>query len=221
MECNESEGSNQEQNDNIQNSGKKYNKKKLRASHHNKYLKNSSLSKFNLDSHFIYDFDDPLNYLEIIKDKNYIKPKYYYISNIKNIINRINLEKDIENKSLFVKIPEQVYENFQNFLSIKRNPSPLATFLENKFKNEKNRHNLSSRKLTEEYYNTTRIKTNRQTIFNNIIKTQLGYNYRKTTVKNGRVNDYDNIIISTSFIKIITKCIFLGFKIIYVDESTI
>ena len=195
-------------------------KKKFRVSIHLKYLKNPSISKFNLNSRFIYDLDEPEEYLKSVTDKNLIKPKKKYIDNMKERINLINLEKDAEKKSIFIKLPVNVYEGLKKFSQIKRNNSPLVYFLQNKFQNEKSRHNLTCRKLAEEYYNTTGRKTNRQTICN-LIRNQLGYSYRKTTVKNGKINDNENILISCSFIKIISKCIFLGFKIIYVDESTI
>ena len=187
---------------------------------HLKYLINPSISKFNLNSRFIYDLDEPEEYLKSVTDKNLIKPKKKYIDNMKERINLINLEKDAEKKSIFIKLPVNVYEGLKKFSQIKRNNSPLVDYLQNKFQNEKSRHNLTCRKLAEEYYNTTGRKTNRQTICN-LIRNQLGYYYRKTTVKNGKINDNENILISCSFIKIISKCIFLGFKIIYVDESTI
>lgn len=195
-------------------------KKKFIVSMHLKYLKNPSISKFNLNSRFIYDLDEPEEYLKSVTDKNLIKPKKKYIDNMKERINLINLEKDAEKKSFFIKLPVNVYEGLKKFSQIKRNNSPLVDFLQNKFQNEKSRHNLACIKLAEEYYNTPGRKTNRQTICN-LIRNQLGYCYRKTTVKNGKIKGNENILISYSFIKIISKCIFLGFKIIYVDESTI
>lgn len=47
----------------------------------------------------------------------------------------------------------------------------------------------------------------------------MGYSYLKSTIKNSKIIERENTLIAFAFIKIITRCIKLGFKIIYLDES--
>ena len=42
-------------------------------SSHNKFLKNPSITKFNALSKFIYDLDEGSNYINSVKNANYIK----------------------------------------------------------------------------------------------------------------------------------------------------
>ena len=72
--------------------------------------------------------------------------------------------------------------------------------------------------MAASYFDETGNKTNRQTV-NDIIRNKLGYTFRKTKVKNNKINNSENILITCTFLKIISRCIYLGYKIIYVDES--
>ena len=47
----------------------------------------------------------------------------------------------------------------------------------------------------------------------------MGYHYLKTTIKTSQILEKENILIAFAFIKIITRSIKLGYKIIFVDES--
>ena len=137
---------------------------------------------------------------------------------IKELINIINLNKDANSQKLFIKIRPEIFKKLVQYSTIKFIESPLEIFIKNKFQFEKNRSNLTCRKLADAYYKSTGIKTNRQTVCN-IIKKKLGYRYRKTTVKNNKINSDKNILISCAFLKIITRSIKIGFKVVYCDES--
>jgi uncharacterized protein with von Willebrand factor type A (vWA) domain len=47
----------------------------------------------------------------------------------------------------------------------------------------------------------------------------MGYSYLESTVKTNKIIEKENILISFAFIKIICRCIKLGFKVIYLDGS--
>ena len=200
------------------NYSKKIKTAKLRISNHSKFFKNPSITRFNLSSKFIYDLDEYKAYLSLVKNANYLKPNQVYMDYITELINKINLEKNADRGLLFLKISSEIYNGLINFSNIKSIDSPLITFIKNKFLTETNRNNLSCRKLTNEYYIKTGNKTNRQTVCD-IIKNKLGYTYRKTTVKNNKINNEQNILITCAFLKIITRCIKIGFKLIFCDES--
>ena len=190
----------------------------LRISSYSKFINNPMITKFNINSRFIYDLDQYKIYLSSVKNANYLKPNQAYIDKIKELINLINLEKDANRGKLFIKVPNVIYNGLIKFSKIKPIDSPLVTFIKKKFQTETNRENLSCRKLAGAYFNSTWIKTNRQTVCD-IIKYKIGFHYRKTTIKNNRINSNKNILIACTFLKIITKCINLGFKLIYCDES--
>ena len=94
----------------------------------------------------------------------------------------------------------------------------MVNFIREKFETEKNRSELSTRKLAKAFLDETGIHTNRQTV-SEIIRNKLGYTFRKSKIKNNKINSKENTLITCSFLKIISRCIYLGFKIIYCDES--
>ena len=47
----------------------------------------------------------------------------------------------------------------------------------------------------------------------------MNYNYRKTILKNPRLNEDKNIIITFAFLKAISRSINLGFKLVFIDET--
>ena len=179
-----------------------------------KFITNPIISKFTLQSKFIYDLDEYKVYLDSVKNANLLKPNQIYIDNIKELINIINLNKDANSQKLFIKIRPEIFKKLVQYSTIKFIESPLEIFKKNKFQFEKNRSNLTCRKLADAYYKSTGIKTNRQTVCN-IIKKKLGYRYRKTTVKNNKINSDKNIFIFCAFLKIITRSIKIGFKVGY------
>lgn len=199
-------------------SNKNKNNTKFRVSCHLKFFKNPVITRFNLQSNFIYDLDEAQTYLDIIKDKNLIKPNSEHINFLTDLVNKIYIERDIEKKRQFVNIPKEIYQKLIDFSNSKPLEDPLVKFIKDKFDSEQNKANLTCRKLCSAYLEEKGLHTNRQTICN-IIKNQLGYRYRKSKIKNNRINDMENIFVSCSFIKIISRCIKLGFKIIYCDET--
>ena len=108
-----------------------------------------------------------------------------------------------------LKLSNEIFNGLVNFSKIKSIDTLLINFIKNEFKTEKNRNNLSCRKLAETYFTSTRNKTNRQTVCN-----QLSFRYRKTSVKNDKIKSNQNILITSTLIKIITRCIKIGFKIV-------
>lgn len=202
---------------------KKFVPKKIKGrkiSSHNKYLKNPNINRLNIDSHFIYDIDEGENFYNKIQNKNLLKVNLKELHSLEEKIDSIILDKDMEKKTEYIKIPLYAINKVSNYVTRKEIDNPLTQFLKNKFLENKNREELSSRKLTKEYFDKTGFKTNRTTV-NKIIREKLGYRYLKTCVKNNIINSNDDKLIQFTFIKIITRCINKGFKVIYCDECGI
>ena len=94
--------------------------------------------------------------------------------------------------------------------------SNLAKFLLKRINESDNRASLSCRKLAKDYQTITGNKVGKSTV-NNILRKELGLKYLKTTFKNNYLNTLDCLC----FIKIIQKCMKLGFRLIFLDESKI
>ena len=94
----------------------------------------------------------------------------------------------------------------------------MVDFIREKFETDKNKSELSTRKLNKAFLDETGIHTNRQTV-SEIIKNKLGYTFRKSKIKNNKINSNENSLITCSLLKIISRCINFRFKIIYCDES--
>lgn len=62
---------------------------------------------------------------------------------------------------------------------------------------------MSTRKLAKSYLDETGIRRNRQTV-SEIIRNKLGYTFRKSKIKNNKNNSHENILITCSFLKIIS-----------------
>jgi hypothetical protein len=197
--------------------------KKLRArriSAHKKYLKNPNISRLNIDSHFIYDIDEGEFFYNKLKNKNLIKVNTNELKYLEEKIEEILITKDIVNKTEYIKIPLDSIYKITNYVTRNEIDNQLTNFIKLKFAESQNREGLTCRKLTKEYFDTTGIKTNRTTI-NKIIREKLGYKYLKTCLKNNIINTNDDRLIQFTFIKIVVKCLYKGFKLIFCDESGI
>lgn len=181
---------------------------------------NPSITRFNINSSFFYDIDEIDKYLSTVSNKNFVKVNNKELELLNQKIQDLELLKECENSSKFISINKKVLEKIRSYVKIKEMSDPLTKFVKNKMEKKEIRSLLSCRKLAKMYEQETGLKTNRTTI-NKIIKNKLGYHYTKTTLKNPKINLTRNKLISFCFIKIIIRCIYLGFRIIYIDESSI
>ena len=194
--------------------------KKIKISKHLNYLKNPSINHFNINSHFVYDLNEVNEFLDKNKNKNSLKVNENELNYLNSLIEKIDLDKDYKNKTVFIMIKASTFNTIKRYTQIKEIDDPLTRFIKEQLDNVENRNLLSCRKLTNLYYEKTGNKTNRTSV-NKIIREKLGYRYKKIVPKNKIIKSNKNILISFTFIKIITRCLNLGFKIIYVDESII
>ena len=195
-------------------------KMKIKISRHLKYLKNPSINHFNLYSHFIYDLDEVSEFFNKNKNKNTLKVNKNELNYLNKMIEKIDLDKDYQKNTVFITIKEDIFNIIKCYLKIKEIDDPLTKFIKEQLDIKENRNLLSCRKLANLYYEKTGNKTNRTTV-NKIIREKFGFRYRKVIPKNKITESDRNILISFAFIKIIIRCLNLGFKIIYVDESII
>ena len=68
----------------------------MKVSNLSKFLKNPSITKFNLISHFIYDLAEYNIYLNSVNNVDLIKSNQLHIDKNKSIINDIYFSKDAQ-----------------------------------------------------------------------------------------------------------------------------
>jgi hypothetical protein len=193
-------------------------KKRNNISLYKKYIKNPSINHFNLTSKFIFDIDEYENFFSKNSNKKLILVNEFEIQKLTEKINEIQMIKDEDKETNFIKLPESKLSIIKNYIRIKEINEPLTNFIKEEFLFSDKRNLLSCRKLSNLYYIKTGRKASRTTI-NTIIRERLGYRFLKTNPKVSNINDYDNILMSLTFIKIIIRSIILGFNILFCDES--
>lgn len=183
-------------------------------------ITNPSITRFNCTSTFIYDINEYKTYFSKIKDRNRIKLTGKEVEALNNIIAKSFLKSNIINNNLFITIDKTLADDLFNLYKKPLQRNPIELFLIEEYSNLKNRTNFTCRKLARKYKELTNKNISKSTI-NNILKNNLGLRWRKTVIKNNKMNRIENIMASLTFIKIITRSIVQKFNIIYCDESCI
>ena len=199
---------------------KKIKKKRFRASTHKRFLLNPSITHFNLDSQFIYDVDEVKTFLSKNQNRKLLLVNANELERLKNKINDIKIQKNLDKETEYIKIPKNIFSNFEKYIQIKEDEDPLTQYIKAKFESIDDRTKLSCRKIAESYFIDTGKKTNRTSVLK-IIKEKLGYKFLKTNPKSIFIRDNEHILISLCFIKIIVRCILLNFNILFCDETSI
>ena len=86
-----------------------------------------------------------------------------------------------------------MFDKINSYTTVEKIKNPLVSYLEDIFKDDASKINLSCRKLSEKYFKDTGLKAGKSTI-NNILKKHLGLKYLKTTVKNKSLKSNQGII---------------------------
>lgn len=205
----------------VHNLKNKYLTKKTTKRTENKEKKIFNISHINIDSFFIFDLKNPYKYFNKIIDKNTIKlnEKEYQI--LKETI--YNFQKSIQQNECdkkLIELDEETSSAINHFFKFERKKSKLELYIEERIKENKSRDKISRRKLAKLYSEETGEKVSK-TYVNKILKNKLSLSYLKSTVKTSKINNDSGIIASFFFIKAISKCINLGFEILFLDESAI
>ena len=84
----------------------------------------------------------------------------------------------------------------------------------------KSRNNISCRKLAAAYFEETGDKISK-TYIHNLLKNNFHLSYLKSTVKNIKINTPFGVFSALFFIKSVIKCMSLGYKVLFLDETYI
>lgn len=197
----------------------------LKNKRHSKFNKNfktyKSLTHININSNFIFDFKQPQKYFSNLHNKNLLKlniNEYTFLNNKKNdLLKNFNNEDE---KNNWIELPIELADSINKYFKISYKKSNIELFVEKKLEENKAREKISCRKLSKAYFQETGNKISK-TYINNLLRNKFKLSYLKTTIKNTKINDNIGKIGSFCFIKLITKCMILGFTILFLDESSI
>lgn len=193
----------------------KLNKKKINIS-----IKNPQITAINDNSKFIFDIDTFETYFSKIKNKNNLKLNESEIKFLESKINEINQINEERSSFSNIQIPLKVYEKINSFTPKIIEQDEVVKYIKNLINENKNKEFLSCRRIAYKYFIDTGKKISKTKV-HNILRNKLNFRFLKSVIKNDKLNDNRNILISLCFIKIIVKCMKLNYKIIYIDESRI
>ncbi len=185
-----------------------------------KRLKNPSITRFNIDSNFIYDLAKNKTFLNEINNKNNMKLNKKEEKILSDEITKLEEITQIDEKDNFIDISIKEIEKINDYFKINEKDNEEINWVENKINNNPLNEKLSCRKLSTIYKEETG-KNLCRTKINNIIKNKLKLSYLKTKVKTCKLITSNTIFMCICFIKIITRAIGQGFDILFMDESSI
>jgi len=182
----------------------------VRNSKFQKKICNPMITKFTELSHFIYDVNEFEIYFNKVKDKNRIKLTKSEKDFLENFINETNHKRAINKGDNFIEINKNLAAELFSFFERTKKLDELEEFLVKEFSNQNNRINFTCRKLAKKYTEITNKKTSKSSIYNSL-KYKLGFKWKKTSIKNNKINRTTNIFMMLAFIKIIVRCFYQKF----------
>jgi len=191
-----------------------------KSSNNSNLSKNPIITLIREDSHFVYDINEFENYFSKVKEKNKLKLNESELEFLKKLINNISSSKTSNKSSKTIEIPFNIFTKINNYVPNIKENDKATEYIKSLSENQKDRSFLSCRRIANKYFKDTG-NTISKTKVHNILRNKLNLRFRKTTIKNSKVNNERNILISLCFIKILVKCLKLNYKIIYIDETSI
>lgn len=174
------------------------------------------LSDININSFFCIQITKQINYLkDEIKGRNLLNDNDISILN-QEINNYETLINTNEGKNVS-KILTIFYDAISNLNEIPKQNSDYAKKIKKIIDEYKGPKTITLKYIKDtykEFYN----KDISLITISRILRFHLGFQYRKTKIKNSKLEDINYIIMSYGFIKGIIKAIDLKFNIIYIDE---
>ena len=174
------------------------------------------LSDININSFFCIQITKQINYLkDEIKGRNLLNDNDISILN-QEINNYETLINTNEGKNVS-KILTTFYDAISNLNEIPKQNSDYAKKIKKIIDEYKGPKTITLKYIKDtykEFYN----KDISLITISRILRFHLGFQYRKTKIKNSKLEDINYIIMSYGFIKGIIKAIDLKFNIIYIDE---
>ena len=186
----------------------------------NEKCKFPKISYLKSESKFIFDQESYLLYFFSLNNKNNIKLSKDEFEFLKSKISELKLLKNDDNNNSILNISIDIFHKINSYLPLKENEDPVVMYIKNLIESQSNRANLSVRKIANQYYEDKGVKISKTKV-HNILRSKLNYRFLKTVIKNDKINENKNIIISLCFIKLIIKLLKLNLKLIYVDETMI
>ena len=178
---------------------------------------NPDIFNFNINDIFIYQCTHSSFYFRKLEDKNIMKLNDCEF----DFINKIIIDNKIMNKDLIFVLPffKTLMENAQkNYLVLNDRDIVIQTLIKSLPKSQ----NISIQKVTEKFNeiaNSHYLQKIKKSTMHSIMRKRLHMHFKKLTVKNDKLLRMDYIKFSFFFIKIISRALIIGLKLVFIDES--
>lgn len=199
---------------------KKFIKKRIKQKTNRKII-----SHLTFDSFFILDFKKPEKYFFNIKNKNLIKlskNEYLFLKQKIQDLNKMKNQKNINQgeQTEYIELDKNKIIDINNYFNVQTKENEIVKFVKQKLEQNNQIEKISCRKLSKLYFKETG-KSISKTYINNILKNKLKLSYLKSPIKTSKINSDIGLLSSFYYIKAITKCLNLGIKLLFLDESSI
>lgn len=186
-----------------------------RTQKHLSKIDNPRITLIQPGSNFIYDTNTFEIYFSQVSDKNNLKLTLQELLFLKNTIEQLKSQNEI-NSSKIIKIPLDIFKKIETFTPKIVQEDEEVLYIKKLIESQKSLGYISCRRIASRYYNDTGKKISKTKV-NNIMRNKLGLHFIKTTIKNQKIDNNKNILISLCFIKILIKSL-LNFHLIFIDE---
>ena len=186
-----------------------------RTQKHLSKIDNPRITLIQPGSNFIYDTNTFEIYFSQVSDKNNLKLTLQELLFLKNTIEQLKSQNEI-NSSKIIKIPLDIFKKIETFTPKIVQEDEEVLYIKKLIESQKSLGYISCLRIASRYYNDTGKKISKTKV-NNIMRNKLGLHFIKTTIKNQKIDNNKNILISLCFIKILIKSL-LNFHLIFIDE---
>ena len=157
-------------------------------------------------------------YLFVKKNYKELYPNEEDINIIKKEIESSNILSNNKKDEKFLEISSLYLYGFKNLREVKKQISDDANKISSIISNYKDEKKITLKILSNEFEKIYKQKISMRKV-SKILRWQLNYCYRKTLIKNPRLGEEKYILMTFAFIKGISRCLKLGLKFVFIDET--
>lgn len=187
-----------------------------------KFLKwcKCSILNFTQKNYILFDLTRRKRFMKKIQNFNQLKPSYFEINYINNLIDNIKEEHNKNKKSKIIQILPEFAETFKNMTKVNVKLNAKAKVIKKIITIFPNSESISWAKIQTQYKRWVN-KTISRSGIRLILKNKLNFRYLKTTLKNPKLITNNYKLMCIMFIKIIMRALVEKFSFIFIDECGI
>ena len=180
--------------------------------------KNCNILNFKKSSTFFFKLTNLNSILTDISNINDIYPSDNDINIIKKEIQKIKESDELNNINKVISVLKIYSDRIKDLIEVKQKNSEMANKIKEIIDNYDGEKRITLKMISMEYFRKFSKSISKMTI-SRILRNNLNMRFRKTILKNPKLSENNYILMNFIFLKIICRCLNLGFNIIYIDET--